>query len=153
MTARRIFTGPQDRQPKTISNRTVAAALLPGTWVSVLIATLAQATAPTGVRLALLADRDFFNIDQLNANDPLLTAYASGDTGIAYEVEPGQRYMAAVAAATYTNGQELTVAAAGRLAAAASTNVVVAYYDGPNGVARSAGDLVDIAIANFYTKA
>lgn len=149
----RIYTGPQDSQPKTISNRTCAAALLPGTWVSILIATVAQATAATAVRLGLLADRDFYSLGQLDANDPLKVAYASGDTAVVYEVAPNQRFMAAVAAATYTNGQELTVAAAGRLAAAASTNTVVAYYDGPNGVARSAGDLVDVSIANFYTKA
>lgn len=149
----RIFTGPQDRQPKAITNRTCAAALLPGTFVSILIATVAQATAPTAVRLGLLADRDFYSDEQMNANDPLKVAYASGDTAVVYELEPGQRYMAAVAAATYTNGQELTVGAAGRLVAAATTNVVVAYYDGPNGVARSAGDLVDVCIANFYTKA
>lgn len=149
----RIYTGPVDRQPKTISNRTCAAALLPGTFVSVLIATLAQATAPTAVRLALLGDRDFYSTGQFDANDPLKVAYASGDTGIAYVLEPGQTYMAAVAAATYTNGQELTVGASGRLVAAASGNVVVAYYDGPNSVARSAGDLVDIVVANFYTKA
>jgi hypothetical protein len=149
----RIYTGPADRQPKTITDRTVVGALLPGTWVSVLIATLAQATAPTAVRLALLSDRDFYNVDQLNANDPLKTAYASGDTGMAYVVEPAQQYMAAVAAATYTNGQELTVGASGRLLAAVATNVVVAYYDGPNGVARAAGDLVDVVIAPFYTKA
>lgn len=150
--AKRIYTGPQDRQPKTISNRTVAAALLPGTAVNVGAATLAQATAPTAVRLALLADRDFYSTDQLTAGDPLKTAYASGDTGVAYELEPGQRYMWAMAAATYTNGQELTVAAAGRLAAAATTNVVVAYFDGP-GATLAAGDLADVAIANFYTKA
>lgn len=149
----RIYTGPQDRQPKTITNRLCAAALLPGTWVSILIGTVAQATAPTAVRLGLLGDRDFYSAGQLDANDPLKTAYASGDTAVVYEVEPGQRYMAAVAAATYTNGQELTVGASGRLVAAATTNVVVAYYDGPNGVARSAGDLVDVSIANFYTKA
>jgi len=149
----RIYTGPADRQPKTISDRTVTGALLPGTAVSVLVATLAQATAPTAVRLALLADRDFYSAGQLDANDPLKVAYASGDTGVAYVLEPGQSYMWAVAAATYTNGQELTVAASGRLAAAASTNVVVAYYDGPNSVARSAGDLVDVVIAPFYTKA
>lgn len=151
--ANRIYTGPQDRQPKTITNRLCAAALLPGTWVSILISTVAQATAPTAVRLGLLADRDMYSTGQLDANDPLKTAYASGDTAVVYEVEPGQRYMAAVAAATYTNGQELTVGASGRLVAAATTNVVVAYYDGPNGVARSAGDLVDVSIANFYTKA
>jgi hypothetical protein len=149
----RIYTGPQDRQPKTISNRTCAASLLPGTFVSVLISTVAQATTPSGVRLALLGERDFYSTGQLDANDPLKVAYASGDTAVAYELEPGQRYMAAVAAATYTNGQELTVAASGRLAAAATGNVVVAYYDGPNSVARSAGDLVDVCIANFYTKA
>lgn len=149
----RIYTGPATRQPKTISDRTCAAALLPGTFVSVLIGTLAQAIAPTAVRLALLADRDAYSTAQLDSTDPLKVAYASGDTGTAYVLEPGQSYMAAVAAATYTNGQELTVGAAGRLVAAATTNVVVAYYDGPNSVARSAGDLVDVVIANFYTKA
>lgn len=151
--ANRIYTGPQDRQPKTLTNRTCAAALLPGTWVSILIATVAQATAPTAVRLGLLGERDWYSTGQLDANDPLKVAYASGDTAQVYIPEPGQTYMSAVAAATYTNGQELTVAANGRLAAAASGNVVVAYYDGPNSVARSAGDLVDVVIANFYTKA
>lgn len=149
----RIYTGPASRQPKTISDKTCAAGLLPGTWVSILIATVAQATAPTAVRLGILADRDFYSTGQLDANDPLKVAYASGDTAVVYVPEPGQSYMMAVAAATYTNGQELTVGAAGRLVAAASTNVVVAYYDGPNSVARSAGDLVDVVIANFYTKA
>ena len=151
--ANRIYTGPTSRQPNTISDKTCAAALLPGTWVSVLIGTVAQATAPTAVRLALLADRDYYSLGQLDSVDPLKLAYASGDTAVAYVPEIGQSYMAAVAAATYTNGQELTVGAAGRLVAAASTNVVVAYYDGPNSVARSAGDLVDIVIAPFYTKA
>lgn len=153
MATNRIYQGPADRQPKTISDRTVNAALLPGTFVSVLVATLAQATAPTAVRLALLADRDFYSAGQLDSNDPLKVAYASGDTGVAYVLEPGQRYLIACAAATYTNGQELTVAAAGRAAAAATTNVVVGYYDGPNSVARSAGDLIEVVIAPFYTKA
>jgi hypothetical protein len=151
--ANRIYTGPQDRQPKTLTNRTCAASLLPGTWVSILIATVAQATAASGVRLGLLAERDWYSTGQFDANDPLKTAYASGDTAQVYVPEPGQSYMAAVAAATYTNGQELTVGASGRLAAASAGNVVVAYYDGPNGVSRSAGDLVDVVIANFYTKA
>lgn len=150
--AKRIYTGPQDRQPKTISNRTCAAALLPGTAVNIGASTVAQATAPTAVRLGLLADRDFYSTGQLDANDPLKVAYASGDTAVVYELEPGQRYMWAMAAGTYTNGQELTVAASGRLAAAATTNVVVAYFDG-TGATLSAGDLADVAIANFYTKA
>ena len=71
---------------------------------------------------------------------------------MAYELEPGQRYTWAMAAGTYTNGQELTIGAAGRLAAAATTNVVIAYYDGP-GATLTAGQLADVAIANFYTKA
>jgi hypothetical protein len=150
--ANRIYTGPADRQPKTITDRTLAAGLLPGTAVSVLVSTLAQATSPSGIRLALLADRDFSSTGQLDSNDPLKVAYASGDTGVAYVLEPGQQYMWAVAAATYTNGQELTVSAAGRLAAAVAGNIVVAHYDGPNSVARSAGDLVDVQVCNFYTK-
>jgi hypothetical protein len=149
---RRVFNGPQDRQPKTISNRTVSGALLPCTAVAVGATTLTQATSPSGVRLALLANRDFFSTGQFDANDPLLVAYTSGETGVAYELEPGQRYTWAMAAGTYTNGQELTVAAAGRLAAAATTNVVVAYYDGP-GATLTAGQLAEVAIANFYTKA
>jgi len=150
--AKRIYTGPQHRQPKTITNRTVSGALLPGTAVTVGATALTQATAPNASRIALLADRDFYSAGQLDANDPLKVAYASGDTGVAYELEPGQRYMWAMAAGTYTNGQELTIAAAGRLAAAATTNVVIAYYDG-TGATLSAGDLADVAIANFYTKA
>lgn len=150
--AKRIYTGPQDRQPKTITNRTCAAALLPGTAVAIGATTVSQATSPSGVRLGLLSDRDFYNAGALDATDPLTTAYASGDTAVVYELEPGQRHMWAMAAATYTNGQELTVAAAGRLAAAASGNIVVAYFDGP-GAAISAGALADVAIANFYTKA
>ncbi len=149
---RRIYNGPQDRQPKTITNRTCAAALLPGTAVAVGATQLSQATSASGVRLALLADRDFYSTGQFDANDPLTTAYASGDTGVAYELEPGQRYSWAMAAGTYTNGQELTVGAAGRLAAATTGGIVVAYYDGP-GATLAAGVLADVAIANFYTKA
>lgn len=152
--AKRIYTGPNDRQPKTFTNRTVSGALLPATAVFVGASTLTQATAPTGGRLALLANRDFYAdpAQQFTSTDPLLTAYASGDTGVALELEPGQRVTWAMAAATYTNGQELTVAASGRLAAAASTNVVVAYYDGA-GATLTAGALADVCIANFYTKA
>jgi len=110
---------------------------------------LAQATA-IGPMLRLLSNRDFYSTDQLNATDPLKVAYASGDTGIAYQVEPGQRYLVAVAAATYTYGQELTIAAAGRCAAAASTNAVVAFA--LEAGAKSAGDLIEVEIANIYAK-
>lgn len=148
----RVYRGPADRQPKTLSNRTVNGALLPCTGVFVSATQFSQATAPTGGRLVLLGNRDFYSTAQFDATDPLLTAYASGDTGVAYVLEPGQEYQWALAAATYTHGQELTVGAAGRLTAAASTNVVVAYYDGATG-AKSAGDLGDVVIANAYTKA
>lgn len=152
--AKRLYTGPQDRNPKMITNRTVAAALLPATAVFVGASTFTQATAPTGGRLALLANRDFYAdpAQYFTATDPLLTAYASGDTGVALELEPGQRVTWAMAAGTYTNGQELTVSAAGRLTAAATTNVVVAYFDGV-GATLAAGALADVAVANFYTKA
>jgi hypothetical protein len=95
--------------------------------------------------LFLLGNRDFYDHDAD-------TAYASGDTAVAYELVPTEKYVARFAAATYTYGQELTVSTAGRLAAAASTNVVVAYYAG-SGVALSAGDLDEIVIANSYVKA
>lgn len=151
---KRIFNGPQDRQPKTITNRTVNGALLPATAVFVGATQLSQATSASGGRLALLANRDFYAdpAQQFTSTDPLLTAYASGDTGVALELEPGQRVTWAMANAAYTNGQELTVAASGRLAAAASTNVVVAYFD-EAGRTPAAGGLAEVVIANFYTKA
>lgn len=152
--ANRIYQGPADRQPKTISDRvTAAGGLLPGTWVSVLVGTVAQATSISGVRAALLGDRDFYSDGQMDSNDPLKVAYASGDTAVVYVPEIGQRYLMACAAATYTNGQELVIAAAGRVAGAAAAGVVIGHYDGPNGVVRSAGDLIEVVVCNAYTKA
>lgn len=152
MAASRAYRGPADRQPKTISDRTVSGALLPCTAVAVTATQFSQATAVSGGRLALLANRDFYSTDFYDSTNPLLDAYTSGDTGVAYVLEPGQKYLWAAAAATYTNGQELTIGASGRVAAAASTNIVVAYFDGTTG-AYSAGDLIEVEIANFYTKA
>lgn len=150
MAANRTYRGPADRQPKTVSDKTVAAALLPCTFVTELAATLAAATAP-GPMVRLLANRDFYAGTDTASTNPLLVAYASGDTGVAYVLEPGQRYLVAVAAATYTYGQELTIAAAGRAAAAASTNTVVMFSHEAG--AKSAGDLMEVEVANFYTKA
>ena len=146
----RIYRGPADRQPKTVSDKTLAGAYLPGTFVTEGASTLTQATA-FAANLRLLGNRDFYSEGSFTSTDPLLTAYASGDTGVAYVLEPGQQYQAAVAAATYTWGQELTVAASGRLAAASTGNVVVAYSRSAG--AKSAGDLIDIEIANHYAKA
>ena len=145
----RIYRGPADRQPKTVSDKTVAGAYLPGTFVTEGASTLTQATA-FGPNVRLLGNRDFYSEGAFTATDPLLTAYASGDTGVAYVLEPTHQYQAAVAAATYTWGQELTIAAAGRLAAAATGNVVVGYARSAG--AKSAGDLIDFEVANHYAK-
>lgn len=147
--SRTMFRGPNGRQPVTTDARVVAAALLPATFVTESATQFTQATA-NGPNLRLLAARDFFSQEQLNANEPLLTAYASGDTGVAYVIEPGQRYLVAAAAATYTFGQALTVGAAGRVANAATTNVVVAFSRQAGVLA--AGALLEVEIANFYAQ-
>jgi hypothetical protein len=149
--SRTVYKGPNGRQPVTTDARVCAAALLPCTFVTESATQFAQATAPGTTFLRLLADRDFYSTAQLDATNPLLTAYASGDTGIAYILEPGQRYLVAVAAATYTYGQELTVGAAGRAVAAAATNRVIAFAREAG--ARAAGDLIEVEIAISYAKA
>lgn len=151
MAGNRIFRSARGN-PRTISDRTVSGALLPATAVFVGATQFTQATAPTGGRLALLGDREFYALGIATATDPLLTPYASGETGIAYLVEPQDEVQWAMAAGTYTNGQELTVGASGRLTAAASGNVVVAHFD-QAGATLAAGALADVCISNFYTKA
>lgn len=150
----RIFrSGSGVPRPRTISDKTVSGALLPGTAVFIGATQLTQATTASGGRLAILGDRDFYSPQGINTNlDPLMTPYVSGETGIAYLPKPDDEFAMALAAATYTTGQELTVAAAGRLAAAASGNIVVAHYD-QAGKAVAAGELADVVISNFYTKA
>ena len=153
MAANRVFRSAKE-DPRVISDRTVSGALLPCTAVFIGATQLTQATAPSGGRLALLGPRDFYGTtaNAMSATEPLLTAYTSGETGLAYLVEPQDEVVWAMAAGAYTNGQELTVAASGRLAAAASGNVVVAHFD-QAGATLSAGDLSDVCIANSYTKA
>ena len=149
--ANRIYRGPVEREPISVSDKTVAGAYLPGTFVTEGAATLTQATGFAG-NLLLLGDRDYYadSSAAFDATDPLLKAYANGDSAVAYELEPGQRYQAAMAAATYTYGQELVVAAAGRLAGAASGGIVVAVTRFAG--AKSAGDLADVKIVQNYTK-
>lgn len=149
--ANRIYRGPAERDPETVSNKTVAGAYLPGTWVTEGATTLTQATTAAIGFLRVLANRDFYSTGQFDAVDPLLTAYASGDTGVAYKPEIGQTYQCAVAAATYAWGTELTVGAAGRLLAATAGQVVVAVSRAVG--AKSAGDLIDVEIVNSYAKA
>lgn len=139
-----IYRGPAERQPQTL-NKVVSGALLPGTFVIIGAAQFTQATAPNTARIGILSNRDFYGQD--NA-----TAYVSGETAVAYRLEPEQEYQCAMAAATYTQGQELTVAAAGRLAAAATGNVVVAFFD-EAGKTVTAGALCDVVMANRYVKA
>ena len=145
--ANRIFRGKSE---KTVSNKTVAGAYLPGTFVTEGASTLTQATSPAGL-LRVLANRDWYSDGGLTATNPLLTAYASGDTADAYAIEPGYVFQVAAAAGTYTFGQELTIGAGGRVTAAASTNLVIGFARTAG--AKSAGDLIDVEIANFYVKA
>ncbi len=138
-------------EPRTISDRTVSGALLPCTAVSIGATQLTQATAVSATNLALLGPRDFYGLSTAST-EVLKTPYVSGETGVAYKLRPDDQVVWAMAAGTYTYGQELTVAASGRLAAAAATNIVVAFYD-QAGATLSAGDLADVCVANFYTKA
>lgn len=133
----------QTQQPKTI-NLPVAGAYLPGTFVENTATQLSQITTAAGKRPLILSNADF------GAKD-VLTAYVSGDTGVAYEMQIGDVFQAAMAAATYTKNQELTIAASGRLAAAASTNLVVGFFDDTPG-AFGAGALADFVVANYYIK-
>jgi len=142
-TANTVYRGIKPDM-KTISNLKTAGAYLPGTFCSASVTTLTQATtAPQ--RVFLLAHRDCYD-------QSIDTAYASGDTAIAYELVPGEPYVARFAAATYTINQELTIGAAGRLTAAASTNVVVGFYTGGASDALSAGDLGEFVAADRYIK-
>lgn len=148
----RAYRGPVNREFTTITDKTVTGALLPCTFVTEGAAAFAQATA-FGPNLRLLINRDYYapSADFFNTTNPLLSAYVSGETGAAAVLEPGQRYLVAMAAATYTYGQEITVAAAGRGAGAASTNVVVAFAR--EAATKAAGELLEVEIAMPYVKA
>lgn len=150
----RIFrSGSGVPRPRTITDKTVAGAYLPGTAVFIGATQLTQATAASGGRLAILGDRDYYSSGGINlATDPLMTPYAAGESGVAYLPKPDDEFAMAMAAGTYVPGQELTVAAAGRLAAAVAGNIVVAHYD-QAGKTVAAGELADIVVSNFYTKA
>jgi hypothetical protein len=147
----RAYRGPAERDPQTVTDKTVGSALLPCTFVTEGATAFTAATA-YGPMLRLLANRDWYNdvANSFTTTSPLLTAYTSGDSAIAYVMEQGQTYQIAAAAATYTFGQELVVAAAGRVAAAASAGVVVGFCKTAG--AASAGDLIDVEICHPYVK-
>ena len=139
-----IHRGPLGSHPRTV-NLPVAGAYLPGTFVEETATQLAQITTAVAKRPLILSNMEFKDQDAT-------TAYTSGDTGVAYELEPTHVYQASMAAATYAKGDELTVAASGRLAAAGTGDVVVAFFeDTPGAVA--AGVLKDVIIANSYVAA
>lgn len=142
--ANNIFRGASVDAPETI-NLPVAGAYPPGTFVVSNGSTLTQLTTAVGVRPLLLANRSFYDQDAT-------TAYASGDTGVAYRLRPDCEVRAAFAAGTYAYGAPLTIGASGRLTAATSGSVVVAWFD-QTGATLSAGDLADVVIANSYVKA
>jgi hypothetical protein len=144
MAGNRIFRGPVDTgfQPRTVS-KPVAGAYLPGTFVEETATQLAQITTALAKLPMLLSNLEFKDQD-------VATAYTSGDTGIAYHLEPGMVVQARVAAATYAKDAPLTIAASGRLTAATAATPVVAFFSDTPG-AKSAGDLVDVVIANTYT--
>lgn len=137
-----IFRGPTEKQPITVSDKLVAGAYLPGVFVEVTATQLALITTAIAKRPLLLSNREFYDQD-------IETAYASGDTGVAYELEPGMVFQARVAAATYAKNAPLTIGASGYLVAATTGTVVVAFFDDTPG-AKSAGALVDVVIANSY---
>lgn len=141
--ANTVYRGPIDQQPHTIT-ALVDGALLPASFVTYDGTDFAQATAAGG-RLFVLMNRDFYT-------QTILDAYEDNETGAAYRIKPEDEFQSVMAAGTYTYGQELTVGASGRLTAAASTDIVVAFYD-QAGAALSAGNLADVVIANSYVKA
>lgn len=144
MAGNTIFRGPTDRQPRTIS-RPVAGAYLPGTFVEDDGTNLSQLATAVGKRPLILGALDFGGVD-------IETAYALGDTGVAYELDVNQHYQAALAAATYAKDAPLTVGASGRLTAATAGNRVVAYFNDTPG-AFTAGQLADVVIADGYIAA
>ncbi len=134
-----IYRGPAEHEPETI-NIPLAAALLPGVFV-----TKDGAAATTGeARLFALGNRRFYDQD-------IDTAYASGDTGVAYRLAPELEFNMLTVAATFAEGDELTIGTGGALTAAASGDVVVAFADEAKTTA--SGDLfLDVVIANSYVK-
>lgn len=133
MAGNKIFRGPSAVQPRTI-NLPVAGAYLPGIIV---------VEDGTNLTLAVAADheKELFVLGSVEFKDQdIITAYASGDTGVAYEMVPGLIFQAQLAAATYAKGEPLCVGASGYLESAVLNDVVVARFEGTAG-AKSAGDL------------
>ncbi|MAN65356.1 hypothetical protein [uncultured Hyphomonas sp.] len=138
-----IYRGPIKDEPETVSDKTVAGAYLPGILVTESASALTVATgANIEDDLLVLSNRRFYGQD-------VATAYASGDTGVAYRPRPGEIYQVRVAATTYAKSDPLTVGASGYLEDAAAGERVLAFFEDTPG-AYSAGDLADVRIANSF---
>lgn len=144
MSGNTIFRAPLGANVRSV-NLPVAGAYLPGTFVEETATQLSQITTAVDKRPLILGNMEFKDQDAV-------TAYTSGDTGVAYELPPNACFQASMAAATYAKGDPLTIAASGRLAAATTGDVVVAWFDDTPG-AVTAGALADVIIANSYVKA
>jgi hypothetical protein len=141
-----VYRGPIKDEPETVADKTVAGAYLPGILVTESATALTVATgADIEKDLLILSNRRFYDQD-------IATAYASGDTGVAYRPRPGDIYQVRVAATTYAKGDPLTVGASGYLEDAAATERVLAFFEDTPG-AYSAGDLADVRIANSFNLA
>lgn len=141
-----VYRGPADRTPKTVNDRRVLAALLPGIFVENVGANLAPLTSiEDGKRPLVLGIADY-------VGQHPDTAYAAGDTAVAYEPNPNEAYSVRFAAGAYALGDPLTIGAGGQVAAAAAGDVVVAYFDDAPGTL-GAGERADVRIANFHTAA
>jgi len=148
-----IYRGPIERQPRTMSDRTVAGAYKPGVLVTDDGSALTVSTAADmGEQVFVLGVRDFYGKWDASTA-PAETAYTSGDTGVAYIPQPGDVFQVRLLNATYAKGDKLTLDASGYLAKAVDSpagDVVYAYFD-DTGAAYSAGDLADVVWANAFT--
>lgn len=143
MTGNVTYRGPCEREPETI-NLPVTTGLIPGVAVKRSGNTFVAATVGTG-RNFILGNRRQYGQD-------ISTAYLANETAEGYRLEPEQEYTARLAAAAYTRGQELTIGAGGVWVAAATTNVVLAYFDEADRTLSAVGP-ADVVIANAYVKA
>lgn len=145
MSGNMIWRGRIDKQPHTV-NLPVTGTLLPGTLVEDVAGVLTTLTTAMKKNFYVLGELDIIGRS-------VATAYADGETAIAYECEDHQVYQCRMAAATYAKGDALTIGASGRMTKASTiSTVVVAYFSDDNLVA-SAGDLADCIIANAHTTA
>lgn len=132
-----IYRGPINNEPESVSDKKTAGAYLPGILVTEGAATLTVATASDmNEELLVLSNRQFYDQD-------IATAYASGDTAVAYRPKPGEVYQVRLANATYAKGAALTIGASGYLTAVGDAEVIYAYFDDTPG-AFTAGTLADV---------